>query len=131
MADPNNANILIVTAVHGSTGLGVCKLYDFGEVADIIKLRGEGTLGPSAVGLTGKDLVCVVDFLVKGSIAPGTIGTLTLTSKDSDGNTITDALLTMVALGQSHRFDRDNPPGVWRQLFQHKGAMANRAAYMS
>lgn len=130
MADPCNGAIILVTATQSAL-LGVCTAFDFSEVAEIIKLRGEGTLGPSCVGLVGKDLVAVVDFLVKPGIAIGTTADLVLVQKDQQGNTITDTCKNMVALGKSKRFDRENAPAVWRQIFQHMGAMATQTDYLT
>lgn len=124
MADPNNALIILATGAHASP-LGVTTGFAFEETIEVVKIQGEGTLGPSAVCAFRKDLTCLVDFLIKGVIAPLTKNSLIFSSKDNLGNTITDTLANMKALGYAKTMHKDNPPGSYRQLFTVEDAMSS------
>ena len=125
-ANPCDAPILIVSATHGSTQLGMAVGFSFEYSIERVVIPAEGVTGPSCRGIVRRDLVAVVDFLVKGPIEPdATAASLVIVTKDSDGDSITDTLTTMIPDGFAKEMNRDAPPGRYRQRFVHKGAMSS------
>lgn len=125
-ANPCDAAILIVSATHGATQIGMAVGFSFEYSIERIVIPAEGVTGPSCRGIVRQDLVAVVDFLVKGPIEPNTgPSSLVIVTKDSDGDSITDTLATMIADGFAKEMNRESPPGRYRQRFVHKGAMSS------
>lgn len=125
MADPCDAPILIVSGTLGGSAWPLVVAYSFEETVERVVIPNEGVVGPSCRGIVRKDLIGTVDFLVKGAKAIDTNGSAVFTTKDSDGNNVTDTLATMYADGYAHDVDRDRPPGRWRQRIVHKGDMSS------
>lgn len=123
MADPCDAGVLLISVTHGATPLGVATRFNFEHSIERLVLRGEGKVGPSCRPIIARDVVALVDFLVKGPIVPDISASLVIVTKDSDANTITDTLTTMLSDGYAKEMDRDAPPARYRQRFVHKGGM--------
>lgn len=122
-ADPANAVILFVSAVHNATALGVPTSISAEEPHEDVIVRDVGVTGPSAVGEVASDLIAVVDFLVKGWIAPSVAAAnLVFTGYDTAGNSITYTLPSMKPRTKAFEFNRNSPPGVNRQRFRHVGS---------
>ncbi len=125
-ADPCDAGILLVSITHGSTALGIPVAFNFEEAIEDVVIRDAGKTGPSCRGVVAQDLVCVADFLVKPPISTGaSAASLVIVMKDTDGDTITDTLGSMLPRGYSEEMNRDSPPAVWRQRFVHVGDMTS------
>jgi len=125
MADPCDAAILLVSATHGVTALGVPVAFSIEFAVEEVIIRGEGKLGPSCRGNVAYDFVALVDFLVAPPLNPITVvpASLVIVAKDSDGDNITDTMANMKVLGYAKQLDRDTPPARYRQRFGHKGDM--------
>ena len=122
-SSPCDAPILIVSAIHGSTQLGVCVGFSFEWSFERIALPAEGVTYPSCRGIVRQDVVAIVDFIVKAPIAPDTgPSNLAFVTKDSDGDSITDTLANMKSDGYAKEMNRDAPPGRYRQRFVLVGA---------
>jgi hypothetical protein len=130
MAAPNacDASVLVVSAVWGTSALGICTGIAFECTVQDVVVRGEGVTGPTCPAAVVTDLVAVVDFLVGPPIDPienkDTAASLVFTSTAVNGSK-TDTLASMIPKGFSSSMDRDNPPKKWRQTFRHKGSMAS------
>lgn len=123
--NPAHAGVLLVSAAQtAASGLGVCEGFSFEQSVEVVEIPGEGDLGPTALGIYRKSVAAIVDFLVKGVIPVGTLNSLVFTSKDSAGNTVTDTIRNMMALGYSKDFQKKAPAGKYRQLFRIQDAMA-------
>ncbi len=123
-SDPCDAEILIASATHGSTQLGIVTGWNLEFIEQDVSIRGEGVTGPTCRGVIARDFIVVVDFLVPPPIAPNTLATLTLNSIQADGGTKAYAITTMRSRGYAQAFNRDSPPAQWRQTFVHVGSMA-------
>lgn len=127
-ADPCDADLLLVSAIHGSTQLGIVTGFQFGLAADLAKIRGEGVKGPSCIGVKANDYVVVVEFLVAPPVAVnGAAASLVIVTKKMDGTTSrTHTWVTMRTFEYAREFDRENPEGGrWRQPFIYEGALAS------
>lgn len=131
--DPNLAEVILNSVLHGGVQLGVSTGFSYDYAADEVVIRGEGAKGPTAAPIVRSDLVAAVDFLYNShatipAIEPGTVASLIIERVKGTGKKLTTTLLTMQAMGFGEAFDRDNPPGRHRQNFRHVGSMANSAA---
>jgi hypothetical protein len=123
-SNPCNAVILMASVVHGSTELGIPTNISIEEPREDVIIRGAGKVGPSCRGEVGADLVCVVDFLVKGFIAVNAAAaSLVFTGYDSLGNSVTYTMTNMKPRTQAFEMNRNSPPGTNRQRFAHQGDM--------
>lgn len=125
-ANPCNSVILFVSVVHVSTELGVPVNISIEESREDVVIRGVGVVGPTCRGEVAADLICLVDFLVKGWIAnTATKGNLVFTGYDTLGNSVTYTMANMKPRSKAFEFSRNNPPGVNRQRFAVEDSMAS------
>jgi hypothetical protein len=131
MADPCNAEILLATVKHGTYSYGVATAVSYELSVQDVPIRGEGKLGPSARGVIGKDLTCVVTYLTKGDGATTyaqnsdvTPADLVITTHQADGDSTLHTLKNMTTRGFAYEMVRESPPAQYRQTFAHVGDMA-------
>ena len=122
MANSCDSAILIVTAVHGGTPLGLTIAFDWREEIDVVEIPGEGSTFVDCLGIRLRKFIASITYLVKGAITVGTIGDLVITQTDAEGDTVIDTLANMKALGHGKTGNRDSPPFAYTQNFQHQGS---------
>ena len=119
-----DAQSILVSFVHGSTGLGTPIGIQVEQSLDDVIIRGAGKIGPTCPSLVAGDLILLVDFLEKGHIArSASAASCVATYKDGDGDSQTDTWATMLARSVGKTANRDVPPFPYRQRFRHKGDM--------
>jgi len=124
MADPCLSEVLLVTVVHGAFTYGVAVAVSYELSVQDIVIRGEGKVGPSCRAVIGKDLTCVVSFLVKPpQDSDVTVANLVITTFMGTGATRTHTLSSMTTRGFAYEFNRESPPAMYRQSFVHVGDM--------
>ncbi len=121
-----DAIVNVLSAVHGSTDMGLATAYTHAyKIVRAGPIRGPGKTGPSCRPIIARDYVGTVKFLVGPPIAPDISASLILKGIDGDGDTITATIVTMLSDEYEENVDRDSPPGPgWVQAFLHKGDMA-------
>lgn len=117
-----DAGILIVSAVHGATTFGFVESFDWREEVDTVEIPGEGTTFVACVATRLRRYMASLTFMIKGAATYGVVASLVITQKDADGDTITDTLALMKALGVGKSGNRASPPFMYTQNFQHEGA---------
>lgn len=117
-ADPCDAEILLVSVLHGATRLGVSIAFSYNwSVSDVV-IRDEGVTGPTCRGIVRQDLDASVEFLVQPPIVPDTgPASLVISTQRANGNARTHTLANMKSRGFSQQMNRDAPPSVYSQQF--------------
>lgn len=124
-ADPCDAVILILSASHGGTDLGMCVGFRHRYSIQRVTIPGPGKTGPTCKPIIRRDYNATVRFLVGPPIVPDTSGSLVLTGIDGGGDNHAVTITTMLADGYEQAVDVNSPPGAWDQDFTHKGDMAS------
>jgi hypothetical protein len=107
-----------------STDLGVAVAAQWQHAPEYLPVRGEGKVGPSAVGKIRDNVFAAADFYAATSkVADGTTGTLVITMTDLDGGTETHTITNMKLVGYDFGFDRESPPARHTMRFMHVGDM--------
>jgi hypothetical protein len=118
MADPCDAETLLVSVTHGGTALGIAIGFSYEHSVQDVVIRDEGVTGPSCRGVIQQDLSASCEFLVAPPIAADTgPSSLVITTKKANGNTRTHTLAYMKSRGSSQQMNRDAPPAVFTQQF--------------
>ena len=132
-ANPNQAEVLLVSAAWAGTRLGVVVGFSFEEALQDVVIRGEGVTGPSCRSPVARDMVVTLSFLVGPPIDPiangCTPGDLAIKVQLADCVTqLTHTIKNVLPRGYSHSGNRDAPPFIWTQSFAIQSDMTSEAS---
>ncbi len=124
-ASVDNSEILITSAIWGSTQLGIVVGYSWRYSKQRVTIRGEGSVNPNQQGLLLNMLVCTVQFLVAPPVPDNeTAANMVFITNKCASGIVTETLANLIPNGAAKTVNRESPPFVYEQEFIGKGVMS-------
>lgn len=121
----DNSEILITSAIWGSTQLGIVVGYSWRYSIGRVTIRGEGSVNPDQQGTVSKMIVCTVQFLVAPPVPDNqTAANMVFVTNKCASGTVSETVPNLIPNGAAKTVNRESAPFVYEQEFIGKGAMS-------